>query len=74
MLSSVLIGDKGDPGPRGSAQLTSQGMKGEKGNDGLPGPKENKVIHWYTYHIVVKHICQDQLDTLVGKENVDQED
>jgi len=38
MLSSVLIGDKGDPGPRGSAQLTPQGMKGEKGNDGLPGP------------------------------------
>jgi len=32
----------GDPGPRGSAQLTSQGMKGEKGNDGLPGPMGHK--------------------------------
>jgi len=36
MLSSVLIGDKGDPGP--TQLLTSQAMKGEKGNDGLPGP------------------------------------
>ena len=39
MLSSVLIGDKGDPGPRGSPQLTSQRMKGEKVNNGEPGPR-----------------------------------
>jgi len=38
MLSSVLIGDKGDP-QLTSTQLTSQGIKGEKGNDGIPGPK-----------------------------------
>ena len=36
MLSSVLTGDKGDPGPRGLTH--SQAMKGEKGNDGLSGP------------------------------------
>ena len=59
-VSSVLIGDKGDPGPRGrgSAQLTSQVMKGEKGNDGLPGPMGSKGEQGdtliFSHHIVVK--------------------
>ena len=34
----MLIGDKGEPGPKGSTQLTSQGMKGDKGQKGSGGP------------------------------------
>ena len=82
MLSSVVVGDKGDPGPKGSAQLTSRGMKGDKGNNGLPGPMGPKgeqgdtLIAIFTHQIVVKHINinEDQQDILVGKENLDQED